>query len=134
MSVILRKQLPCLDPVDLGRDRDSADPEMTDPGDRVRPPQPILSIGWARPSALNLSDEGSYLQRPCKRLDERTVPIGRDRGAILTWDSPQNGSTDACLRMQQALNFLPDPQGQGSFRPTFFPMFLTGSGFRSPGF
>ncbi len=31
--------------------------------------------------------------------------------------------------MQQALNFLPDPQGQGSFRPTFFPTLRTGSRF-----
>ena len=37
-------------------------------------------------------------------------------------------------RMQQALNFLPEPQGQGSLRPTFLPRFRTGSGFFSPVF
>ncbi len=33
--------------------------------------------------------------------------------------------------MQQALNFLPDPHGQGSLRPTFFPRLRTGSRFFS---
>jgi len=32
------------------------------------------------------------------------------------------------------LNFLPDPHGQGSLRPTFLPRFRTGSCFRSPEF
>ena len=45
--------------------------------------------------------------------------------------SGQNGSAADCLRMQQALNFLPDPQGQGSLRPTFFPTLRTGSRFFS---
>ena len=33
--------------------------------------------------------------------------------------------------MQQALNFLPDPHGQGSLRPTFLPTLRTGSRFFS---
>ena len=40
-------------------------------------------------------------------------------------------SLGASFRMQQALNFLPDPHGQGSFRPTFLPTFRTGSCFLS---
>ena len=43
-------------------------------------------------------------------------------------------SLEASFRMQQALNFLPDPHGHGSFRPTFFPTFRTGSCFLSPAF
>src|SRR5579883_1575484 len=43
----------------------------------------------------------------------------------------QNGLAEACFRRQQALYFLPDPHGQGSFRPTFFPTLRTGSRFFS---
>ena len=43
----------------------------------------------------------------------------------------QNGSAIDCLRMQQALNFLPDPHGHRSLRPTFFPTLRTGSRFFS---
>lgn len=46
----------------------------------------------------------------------------------------QKMSLEASLRMQQDLNFLPEPHGQGSFRPTFLPTFRTGSCFFSAAF
>src|SRR5437868_4564272 len=60
--------------------------------------------------------ERSSARRGCVEVPRRGA--GSGHGGANRGRAAQSRSVAASLRMQQALNFLPEPQGHGSLRPT----------------